>query len=104
MHRATMTTAVAVLTGPADAPSPRWRKSSFSLVNGNCVEVADAAPQPVSGWRKGSRSVNNGECVEAASLDQGVLVRDTSDRGGTVLVFPSRAWAVFTARIAEADL
>lgn len=44
-------------------------------------------------WRKSSFSVNNGQCVE---VSDGVHVRDTADSGGTVLTFPGTAWAAFT--------
>jgi hypothetical protein len=54
----------------------------------------------VSGWRKSSRSVGNGACVEAGNGPAGVLVRDTADRGGTVLAFTAGAWAGFLARSA----
>jgi hypothetical protein len=50
-----------------------WRKASYSATNGNCIEVADAAPV--------------------------VLVRDTTDRGGVTLTVPASAWQKFTATI-----
>jgi hypothetical protein len=53
------------------------------------------------GWRKSSRSVNNGQCVEAGGGIGAVLVRDTADRGGTVLAFTPAVWAAFTARAAK---
>jgi hypothetical protein len=70
-----------------------WRKSSRSTFNGNCVEVG-------ADWRKSTRSGSNGQCLEAGNSPAGVLVRDTTDRDGTVLAFTARAWADFTARTA----
>jgi len=50
-------------------------------------------------WRKSSYSgANGGDCVEVASAD-GVMVRDTTDRDGVTLEFPTGAWAAFTARL-----
>jgi hypothetical protein len=66
-----------------------WRKSSYSG-QGNCVEV---------GWRKSSHS-GQGNCVEVASRSTpSVLVRDTRDRTGPVLTFPSHAWRTFATQL-----
>ena len=67
----------------------RWRASSFSFANGNCVEAA-------GNWRKSSFSGSNGDCAEVASGDGAVLVRDTKDQTGPVLRVPPAAWARFT--------
>jgi hypothetical protein len=46
-------------------------------------------------WRKSSYSGDNGgECVEVAAAGA-VLVRDTTDRNGPLLAFPTDAWRVF---------
>jgi Domain of unknown function (DUF397) len=69
-----------------------WRKSSFSGNNGtDCVEVAT--------WRKATYSANNGtDCVEAGATARGhILIRDTTNRDGTVLDLPADAWERFTA-------
>jgi Domain of unknown function (DUF397) len=50
-------------------------------------------------WRKSSCSgANGGQCVEVASGD-GVMVRDTTDRDGVRLEFPSGAWTTFVTRL-----
>jgi hypothetical protein len=52
----------------------------------------DSAP-----WRKSTYSgTNGGGCVEAADIDDRILVRDTTDRGGMVLSVSSTAWRQFT--------
>lgn len=69
---------------------PRWRKASYSGNGGvDCVEVGIA-------WRKASYSGNGGaSCVEAGNVPGGVLVRDTTNRGGIVLTITSEAWLKF---------
>lgn len=57
--------------------TPRWRKSSYSVDNGNA------------------------NCVEAATVPGTVLVRDTTDRGGTTLALNARAWQRFTTQIRQ---
>lgn len=52
----------------------RWRKSSFSGGGGsNCIEVADAG--------------------------QAIVVRDSKDALGPVLVFGKHAWHQFAAKV-----
>jgi hypothetical protein len=66
-----------------------WRKSSYSSDQANCVEVA------LVGWRKSSRSTDQSNCVEVAFAPATVGVRDTKDRTGGTLAFPTPAWAAF---------
>lgn len=55
-------------------------------------------------WRTSSRSANNGACVEVADVDSvAVLVRDSQDRGGTVLALTPDAWRDLTSRVKAAD-
>lgn len=50
-------------------------------------------------WRKSSYSGSNGgQCVEVAAPVH-VLVRDTKDREGAVLVFGPDAWREFAAKV-----
>jgi hypothetical protein len=46
-------------------------------------------------WHKSSRSMANGDCVEVANAASVVVVRDTKDRDGGTLVFTAEAWAAF---------
>ncbi|GIM87719.1 hypothetical protein Sar04_44550 [Salinispora arenicola] len=50
-------------------------------------------------WRTSSRSVGNGNCVEVSTLDNSVAVRDSKDRRGPVLAFPTPAWRAFVSGI-----
>ncbi|HET9968762.1 MAG TPA: DUF397 domain-containing protein [Streptosporangiaceae bacterium] len=66
-----------------------WRTPSRSA-GADCVEAAS--------WRTSTASHANGNCVEAGCGTM-VLVRDTQDRGGALLVLPPAAWTAFTARL-----
>ncbi|MGC4867745.1 DUF397 domain-containing protein [Micromonospora sp. DT53] len=59
----------------------------------------NSAPTPR--WRVSTRSGNGGDtCVEVAdNLPDQVLVRDSTDRAGTVLTFAPAAWRAFVARV-----
>ncbi len=43
-------------------------------------------------WRKSRASGGSGECVEVAQLNSSVLIRDSRDRSGAVLVVTSAQW------------
>jgi len=50
-------------------------------------------------WRKSTHSTGDGgQCVEVAG-DDGVLVRDTTNRDGGTLVFSRAAWQRFLGTI-----
>jgi hypothetical protein len=61
---------------PNDCVEVAWRKSSRSHPN-NCVEVA---------WRKSSHSHPN-ECVELAWPGNAILVRNSKNPAGPILMF-----------------
>lgn len=50
-------------------------------------------------WRKSSASHANGNCVEVGQDGAGVLVRDSRDPGGAVLVAGPVAWAAFLTMV-----
>lgn len=56
--------------------APRWRKSSWSDGDNNCIEVADNLPGRV-------------------------LVRDSKDRAGMALTFSPTAWSAFVVALSE---
>ena len=59
------------------------------------MENLDTAP-----WRKSSYSgTNGGSCVEVADAGGRILVRDTADRGGTVLTVSPNAWHRFMSTL-----
>lgn len=68
---------------------PEFRKSSHSMSNGTCVEAA---------FVKSSHS-SSGACVEAAPAGGRILVRDSKDQAGPVLVFTPAEWSAFLAGV-----
>jgi len=79
-----------------------WVRSSYSTVNGDCIEAACRKSAHSScdcaevAWHTPGSSVNGGNCVEAGRGSCGyVHVRDTKDRDGPVLEFSPGAWMEF---------
>jgi hypothetical protein len=66
----------------------RWRKSSCSGANANCVEVAAV-------WRTSTRSGVNSNCVEVAPGVGEVAVRDSKNPTGHVLILNGAQWTTF---------
>lgn len=63
-----------------------WRKSSFSIPQGDCLEIS---------FTKSSYSMANGDCVETGFGDQ-VLVRDSKQGpSGPMLSFSPADWGRF---------
>ena len=59
----------------------------------------DAGDEPAKGWRKSSYSQMNGHCIEAAPLANGRIgVRD-SKIAGPILHFEPTAWTAFLREI-----
>ncbi|MGH3245368.1 MAG: DUF397 domain-containing protein [Trebonia sp.] len=51
-------------------------------------------------WRKSTFSGANGaSCVEVGTASAGVVVRDTTDRAGTVLAVSDGAWRMLLAQV-----
>lgn len=55
-------------------------------------------------WVKSSLSLSNGDCVEVASLPEGeVGVRNSRDAGGPVLQFTSDEWHAFLGGVRNGE-
>lgn len=69
--------------------------------------MMEESPTVLAGaaWRTSTRSSAT-NCVEVATLDAGVAVRDSKDRGGPVLMFARTPWHDFVAatKAGEFDL
>jgi hypothetical protein len=52
-----------------------------------------------STWRKSSFSVENGSCVEVAFVKSAVGVRDSKNTGSGRLTVESAAWVAFVAGV-----
>jgi hypothetical protein len=70
-----------------------FTKSSFSVTNGTCVEVAFER----------SSFCGNGACVEVARPEGAVLVRDGKDPGGPVLTFDAEGWNGFLCGVVAGE-
>lgn len=46
-------------------------------------------------WRKSSRSTAQANCVEVAFAGPAVAVRDSKNTTGPVLAFPAESWSTF---------
>lgn len=62
------------------------------------------AVEEQSAWRKSSFSEAEDGCVEFAVQDGSVLMRDSKNPAGSVLVFTPTAWSDFLAAVASGEL
>jgi hypothetical protein len=60
-------------------------------------------PQLGGRWRKSSYSMSNGDCIEVADLAKGTIgVRDSKAIAGSSLRFSPHAWTAFVGDVKDA--
>jgi hypothetical protein len=59
----------------------------------------DAPASSRTRWRTSSHSGSNGNCVQVARTGTMIAVRDSADSTGPVLTFAPRQWTAFTAAV-----
>jgi Domain of unknown function (DUF397) len=64
-----------------------------------CGNAPGAPDMSGARWRKSSHSLANGNCVEVALLKGAAAVRDSKDRDGAVLVVTPPQWKAFVGEI-----
>jgi len=77
-----------------------WRKSVHSGSDDDCVELAALANAP---WRKSRRSGSDIDCVELAPLPAAVGMRDSKNPADAVLVFAPTPWQTFAAAVQRGE-
>lgn len=55
----------------------------------------------IAKWRKSSRSSTQANCVEVAFTGPAVAVRDSKNTSGPVLAFPEAGWTALLSTVAE---
>lgn len=70
---------------------------------GDNTDDPGRARHPGARWRKSSFSSSNGDCIEVASLSNYVGVRDSKaiTDPNPCLLFPPRAWSAFVGNIRQ---
>jgi hypothetical protein len=66
--------------------------------------AAQPAPHPAPAWRKSRASADSGNCVEVAFEGASVLIRNSRDKSGPILVVTGGRWRDLMLRIRGGEL
>lgn len=75
---------------------------SINRPGGDNADDPGRARHPGGRWRKSSFSSSNGDCIEVASLSDHVGVRDSKAIAGPHLRFSPGAWTAFVGDVRRA--
>ena len=66
--------------------------------------TTEPKPHSMLAWRTSSASGGSGECVEVAQWESSVLIRDSRDRSGPVLMVNAAQWLGLLERSRNGDI
>jgi hypothetical protein len=66
--------------------------------------TTESKPYSTLAWRTSSASGGSGECVEVAQWELSVLIRDSRDRSGPVLMVNAAQWLRLLERTRSGDI
>jgi hypothetical protein len=69
-----------------------------------CSMADQPNQRPALIWHKSSRSGGSGECVEVAQRKSSLLVRDSGNPSGTMLVLTAAQWRGLVRRIKQDEV
>lgn len=55
-------------------------------------------------WRKSSYSVANGQCVRVATVPGMVAIADSAEPAAGILLYPAQAWRLFTSDVRDGQI
>jgi Domain of unknown function (DUF397) len=66
--------------------------------------TTEPKPHSTLAWRTSSASGGSGECVEVAQLESSVLIRDSRDRSGPILMVNAVQWIGLLERTRKGNI
>lgn len=75
-------------------------RCAVDVIDKGGIVERSAKDNPV--WRKSSLSANGG-CVEVACVDEQVIVRDSKNKGGSILEFNFHEWKAFIDGVRDGE-